>query len=481
MQANIFDDIFEDMPDNMLNPYVSRNNSWNAPLGDAARQSPEQAPAAMKYLSLAQAHGFQAEPDMMQKQKISKPSGPSTGSSSEPEPDMEKQVSPKGSVGEPCEEMFEEADFYGARPGEMLPPQWPSRNVSKDMQRQITNEMQRQITSEMQRQITSEMVRQVTSDMVRQVTEETWAMWGNPLHAFGQEQSSDALLLGRQDRSMYMPDFAMKDLPMPPPMVPPQDFSMLPPFDMVPPMQRFSFPPVGMPEDGAYQVVGEKTHAIPVPDDWAEVYTIMMRNLPNKYTQQQLIEEINNKGFLGTYDFLYLPIDPDTNVNRGYAFVNFCHPSNAVQFKAEFDGRQMALFDSSKFVTVTPATLQGFDANYAHYANARVNRGDPKKRPLFLREPIINAGKSRRGGRRHGKSMIDVALRAKQRESVMAAQAPMEATPCAPHVVLPPSAGEAAEMSTSSRRYCPACGGSSRAGDKFCTFCGSSLSCEVHA
>eukprot|EP00747_Dinoflagellata_sp_TGD_P063163 gnl/TRDRNA2_/TRDRNA2_153336_c1_seq5.p1 gnl/TRDRNA2_/TRDRNA2_153336_c1~~gnl/TRDRNA2_/TRDRNA2_153336_c1_seq5.p1 ORF type:complete len:271 (-),score=47.77 gnl/TRDRNA2_/TRDRNA2_153336_c1_seq5:236-1048(-) len=259
-------------------------------------------------------------------------------------------------------------------------------------------------------------------------------------------------------------------------------------------MQNFSlqFVPVNMvqgmeayapiqPDEAMSQDIATAADPVKTVSGDGDVHTVMMRNIPNKYSQQLLIEEINNQGFAGTFDFIYLPVDPDTDANRGYAFVNFDDPSDALRFKQEFDGRQMALFDSSKFVTVTPATLQGFDANYAHYANARVNRGDPKKRPLFLREPIINAGKSRRGGRRHGKSMIDVALRAKQRESVMAAQAPMEATPCAPHVVLPPSAGEAAEMSTSSRRYCPACGGSSRAGDKFCTFCGSSLSCEVHA
>lgn len=47
----------------------------------------------------------------------------------------------------------------------------------------------------------------------------------------------------------------------------------------------------------------------------------------------------------------------------------------------------MSRFNSAKVVSVTPATLQGFQANYMHYSSARVNRGDPSARPLFLREP----------------------------------------------------------------------------------------------
>lgn len=36
--------------------------------------------------------------------------------------------------------------------------------------------------------------------------------------------------------------------------------------------------------------------------------TVMIRNIPNKYTQQMLLSTINKK-FSGTYDFVYLPID----------------------------------------------------------------------------------------------------------------------------------------------------------------------------
>lgn len=36
--------------------------------------------------------------------------------------------------------------------------------------------------------------------------------------------------------------------------------------------------------------------------------TVMIKNIPNKYTQKMLLQTINKK-FAGTYDFLYLPID----------------------------------------------------------------------------------------------------------------------------------------------------------------------------
>jgi len=125
----------------------------------------------------------------------------------------------------------------------------------------------------------------------------------------------------------------------------------------------------------------------PLPPDWSHLTTMMMRNLPNKYTQRMLLTEVNQSGFLGTIDFFYLPIDQETNANRGYGFLNFIAPYYAWAFRNMFEGRRMSRFNSAKVVSVQPATLQGFQANYAHYSSARVNRGDPSARPLFLREP----------------------------------------------------------------------------------------------
>jgi len=251
--------------------------------------------------------------------------------------------------------------------------------------------------------------------------------------------------------------------------------------------------------------------SIPTPD-WVNTTTVMMRNLPNKYSQRMLLSEINHTGFLGTFDFLYLPIDPDTQANRGYSFLNFIDPGFAWMFKMSYEGRKMNRFNSNKVVSVVPATLQGFEANYAHYAVARVNRGDPAARPLFLREPKeplpalsmeASSGASQRGGRRRvgGPNNLEHVAAQQAQLANVAASAAAAASWAAKQMgtyygldggdfnQMPYSAGcggmadaiadtKRAGTGTSGSmvpKFCPHCGGSIQPLFQFCPHCGGSL------
>lgn len=127
------------------------------------------------------------------------------------------------------------------------------------------------------------------------------------------------------------------------------------------------------------------------PPPWTDVTTVMMRNLPNKYTQHMLLNELQQNKFRleHEFDFFYLPMDHYSAVNLGYCFINFVDTDAANAFAATFQGRRMRLFNSQKTILVMPASMQGFDKNYAYYSSTRVAQADESQyRPIFTRQPL---------------------------------------------------------------------------------------------
>merc|ERR1712150_368570 len=53
------------------------------------------------------------------------------------------------------------------------------------------------------------------------------------------------------------------------------------------------------------------------------ITTTMLRNIPQRYDRDMLLETLNSTGFGGAFDFVYMPNDFSTGVNLGYAFINF--------------------------------------------------------------------------------------------------------------------------------------------------------------
>lgn len=130
------------------------------------------------------------------------------------------------------------------------------------------------------------------------------------------------------------------------------------------------------------QACGGESNAKGVP-----VTTLMLRNIPNKYTQNTLMKEINALGFASSYDFFYLPMDVHNRSNVGYAFINFLCPAFAEEFRASFSGHEFERFRSRKVATICYAHLQGLDANIHHFQHRAVALArNEQYRPAVFRD-----------------------------------------------------------------------------------------------
>jgi len=101
--------------------------------------------------------------------------------------------------------------------------------------------------------------------------------------------------------------------------------------------------------------------------------TVMLRNIPNRYTQSMLLELLDSHGFVGRYDFVYLPMDFRNAVNLGYAFVNLLDHSCALELMRNFHGYAAWLYESTKVCEVSWAhPHQGLSDHVERYRNSPV-------------------------------------------------------------------------------------------------------------
>lgn len=114
--------------------------------------------------------------------------------------------------------------------------------------------------------------------------------------------------------------------------------------------------------------------------------TVMIQQIPFKYTQKEFMNEINLDGFDGTYDFLYLPVDARNPGNRGFGFINFLSANLADQFYRKYHGKKLKQYEASTDIGVIPADAQGFEQSAAcFFASWHLRKKNRNSKPVFLR------------------------------------------------------------------------------------------------
>jgi len=101
--------------------------------------------------------------------------------------------------------------------------------------------------------------------------------------------------------------------------------------------------------------------------------TVMLRNIPNRYTQGMLLSLLDEHNFKSCYDFVYLPMDFRNGVNLGYAFVNLASNEESLRVMSQFQGFSRWYFDSAKVCEVSWAhPHQGLHDHVERYRNSPV-------------------------------------------------------------------------------------------------------------
>lgn len=100
----------------------------------------------------------------------------------------------------------------------------------------------------------------------------------------------------------------------------------------------------------------EPTKVVPEQILQSKRTTFMVKNIPNRYSKNMLMNEIK-ENFKDQFDFFYLQIDPKTLCNLGYAFINFKTPEGAQDFYYRWHGQHWEKFNSPKICEISYAKI----------------------------------------------------------------------------------------------------------------------------
>lgn len=105
--------------------------------------------------------------------------------------------------------------------------------------------------------------------------------------------------------------------------------------------------------------------------------TVMLRNLPINLTRAMLTELLDNLGYYGQYDLVYIPVDFSTGLGLGYAFINVLAPCIVPSLWQTMDGfSQWPVESESPCCVSWSDPHQGLPAHIERYRNSPVMHHD---------------------------------------------------------------------------------------------------------
>ena len=116
--------------------------------------------------------------------------------------------------------------------------------------------------------------------------------------------------------------------------------------------------------------------------------TLIIRNIPNRYTISLLLQELN-QNYYRKYDVVYLPQDYINNSNLGFGFINFVEHMYLIMFYEEFTGKKWNCFNSNKRCQLAYSKYQGKNEliKYIHKKlgiNNHYNNDENLKKSFFI-------------------------------------------------------------------------------------------------
>jgi RNA recognition motif-containing protein len=203
----------------------------------------------------------------------------------------------------------------------------------------------------------------------------------------------------------------------------------------------------------------------------------MLRNVPQRYTEKGLMMEFNRSGYVGKYDFFFLPVNERAGRNRGFAFVNFSDAEVAQRFYDQYHGNFLRNFmeEGKAPLLILPADVQGFEANAL-----RITRDSSKSHgtPVILRA-LPQVGSLDPEELAHQAKIVEGGV--SQQMAFQANAVPLQAPSSSelpPWPLMFAGAGQKQpprrqmQMRPTMQRFCCNCGGQLRGGFHFCPYCG---------